>query len=279
MKAIGFLGGQFGDSIISIGLQKVFTQLHPEVEFTFALSKKYSAILPLFNEQSHIKSIHAWEGYDNLWPTQTDREFINEQRFDYLFNPMQAHRDNTWYLRRHQVAEVCHMYGFPEPETNEVTLNRYFTPYNRRDTVALALFPNNGQGVKSMNVERANFIANYLHKQGIKTIQLGTSAEPKIENCPRLDTPYFDSVRHLTGCRFVIAGDTGLSWVASAYKIPILGLYAYGYYHGVETSKNWQPVNPNAEYLEGRSINDIPLEHIAAKIDTLINATQSKSII
>ena len=60
--------------------------------------------------------------------------------------------------------------------------------------------------------------------------------------------------------------DTGMAWVASGYQHPTVGLYAWGYNPVAGTSKNWQPTNPNADYLEAHSVNKISKQDIVAAI-------------
>ena len=61
-----------------------------------------------------------------------------------------------------------------------------------------------------------------------------------------------------------------MSWIASAYKVPTLGMYAYKYHPGSHTSKNWQPVNPNAKYIEADILENISNEEVISILETII---------
>ena len=269
-KAIGFLGGQFGDAITTIAAQKIFLEHNPDFEFTFALSKKYEEIIPLFLNQPHIKNVHLWEGYDSYWPTTNDLEFINNQKFDIVFNPMQG-VIHDWFKSMHQVSLCCARYGLKIPKTNEVSLHKYFEPNeNYKNYVAVSYFANNGQGIKNISIQKINIINNFIKNMGYKIVHLGGCNEPIIDHAINPKLSLFESVRILCSCKLLITTDTAMSWIASAYKIPTIGIYSYAYHPGATTSINWQPVNPNAFYLdsdaaENVSLNDI-LENIEKKL-------------
>jgi len=268
-KAIGFLGGQYGDAITTIAAQNIFAENYPDFDFTFALSKKYEAIMPLFLNQKQIKNIHLWDGYDSYWPTNNDINYIKENNFDIVFNPMQGVIPN-WFETMHQVSLCCARYKLPLPKTDEVTLNRYFEPNNNfKNYIAISPFANNGHGLKALSLERINVITNFLYKKGYKIVHLGSERENTIDNTINPKFNLFESVKILCACKLLITTDTAMSWIASAYKIPTLGLYAYGY-HQTNTSKNWQPIQPNAKYLESYSVNDINMDIILKNIEGIL---------
>ena len=65
----------------------------------------------------------------------------------------------------------------------------------------------------------------------------------------------------------LITGDTGMSWVASAFNQNVIGLYAKKYNFNASTSANWQPTNSKAIYLERDNVNEIPIAEIINAID------------
>ena len=78
----------------------------------------------------------------------------------------------------------------------------------------------------------------------------------------------------MLGTDFLISCDSGMPWVASAYNHPTIGLYSSAYNPMVETTKNWQPVNPNAVYLESNLANNISMYAIVDEINKKIKETQ-----
>ncbi len=270
MKICGFMGGQFGDAIIAQGAVSSIRKLYPDCNFTFALSKKYGGILPLFENQPNIQRTHIWEGYDREWPTEKDTDFLKQEKFDILFHPMAYHKDNLWYLNHHQVTECCNMYNLPAPETNEITLVPSLTPCEVfKNYVGLSLFPNNGKGIKSLSLDKAEIITEFINKKNnCDTVQLAGPDDPFIRSSGHYyKAPYMECVRALLACKLLITGDTGMCWIASALKIPVVGLFATAYYPYAQTSINWQPVNPKAIYLEGRTVDDIPMSSILSVIE------------
>lgn len=267
-KAIGFLGGQFGDAITTIAAQKIFCEDNPDYQFTFALAKKYAGIMPLFYNQPHIHDYHLWEGYDNF-PQQKDIAYLEEQQFDIVFNPMQNVGDERWMNRIHQVQLCCERYGLRIPSSGKINLQRYFEPdYEYRNCVGLSLFPNNGEGIKNLKRDVAQELTKTLVKKGYRVIQLGDAREPTLVGAKKVIASYFDSVKALCACKFLVTGDTGLSWVAAAYDIPVAGFYAYGY-HCATTSINWQPVNAKAIYQERYDAKEFTIEDINSQIESL----------
>ena len=63
-----------------------------------------------------------------------------------------------------------------------------------------------------------------------------------------------------------------MSWAASGFQHPTVGLYAWGYNPVAGTSKNWQPTNPNAVYLESKRASDIKPRDI---IETVVKSVRS----
>jgi len=270
-KAIGFLGGQFGDILTTIGAQRVFSEDFPEYDFTLAVSRKYSEILALFKDQKYIKDLHTWEGYDSSWPTENDINFLKEKKYDMVFNPMQGVGDANWFNKTHQVSLCCERYGLRLPDTNEIFLNKNFKEnLEYKNSICLSVFPNEGIGIKALTLSRAQNLAKILKSKGHRVLQLCGRNDPKIDGAEIVQKSFVEVSEILCCCKLLITGDTSISWIASAYKVPTVGLYAYGYHAGAKTSKNWQPINPNAIYLESETVSGIEDEHI---LRAVLNAT------
>jgi ADP-heptose:LPS heptosyltransferase len=74
----------------------------------------------------------------------------------------------------------------------------------------------------------------------------------------------------MLACDALITVDTAMAWISSGYSFPTLGLYGYEYYPMAQTSKNWQPVNPNAVYVESGKVSDIIVERIEIGLRKLL---------
>ncbi len=114
----------------------------------------------------------------------------------------------------------------------------------------------------------AQWIVDMIRDKGHWVLQIGSPDEPKLDNCSKLDTDYFSSVRNVLGCKGMIMGDSGLNWLLSGYDFPVLGLYSQRYFG--EFLRNIQPLNPNGIYLDAPKISEIPLDLIAQNLDTLL---------
>ena len=109
-----------------------------------------------------------------------------------------------------------------------------------------------------------------INKLGYKAIHLNGPDEPDIPGSVKLNKDWLTSVAVVTRSKLLITGDTGMSWAASGFQHPTVGMYAWGYNPVAETSKNWQPINPNAIYLEAKTTKEIkPKKIIQAVLEKL----------
>jgi ADP-heptose:LPS heptosyltransferase len=269
VKAIGFLGGQYGDAIICQVACRQFKKLHPNSNLTFAVSKKYEAILPfLFNNPS-IDSYHVWDGYDNGWPSGQDSLFANQ--YDGVYHPMATHREDDWYLRRHQTEEVCDMFNLGQPESTQIILNRYFSTLKGDKYVAICPFATTRGSEKSLSINKVLEIESSLEKLGLTAVQVMGENDPQV--CRKyIKTYFFQAIKEISGFKMAICVDTATSWILSGYSHPVVGLYTPSYYHGAKSSKNWQPTNKNAIYLEHETqVNDINTDKIIESVKLILN--------
>ena len=265
------MNGQYGDIIMQEPGLREFIKNNPETKIILGCSQKYKGVLPLYyNYHDNIIGYKIWEGY-NDWPTKADSEYIESQNFDAMFpEKIPVHEQRDWVKYRHITIETALMLGVSATTTN-ITLNTLEGIVKEPKTVALHLFSSLWPGgVRSVGIEKQNIIVNYLISKGYKVYQLSAPHQPKIENTVFVKGSYFDSCKKMLSTDFLITCDSGMPWVASAYNHPMIGLYSFGYNPIVGTTKNWQPVNPNASYLESYFANDIPVNIILDEINKKI---------
>lgn len=267
VKAIGFLAGQFGDVMMGMAAFKSFRTLYPDVHFTLGVGNRYGGIAPLFREQPGIDAVHIWDSYGTEWPNAKDKAYIKDEKFDIIFNGMAPHRDPNWFLRRHQTAEVCHMLGLPESPDRQITLQRWFNLIPAyKDCVAISGFTSFGRS-KSISKEKLIRIVWRIRGLGFVPVQLAGPDDPSLDGVRVVREDYFEAVRIMLSCRLLVAADTGMNWVASAYNHPTVGLMSWGFYPMCSNSRNWQPENRNAVYLEAEHADNIPDEDIYRTLD------------
>lgn len=264
VKAIGFNQGQYGDLCINLIAAKSFKTYFPDSELYFGINKKYESIKEIFYNNTLIDKIHIWDKYDG-WPSKIDEDFIERERFDYVFHAMAHHPEQDWYLKRHQTQELCYMHGLNPPENLQIDLNKYFTTERNSKFIAVNLFAETRGEDKIPSLDRAKEICQLISKMGYTPIQIGLPDQPQICD-KRFVGTFFDTIKFVLSCDLLITVDSAISWIASGYKFPVLGLYSYTYYYGATTSKNWQPINPNAIYLEENIVNNISLDQIEKSI-------------
>lgn len=265
-RAIGFSLGQRGDLVIGTVTARAFKQHFNErgdpYHLTLGVGPQFRDMLPLFHDHPFYDAVHTYSTYDG-WPGPVDTEYLEAAHYDFVFHGMPAIRDD-WFRHGHQAAEVTRLRGLAAPTDLNCVLTRWFDTENRSDWVAFAPFAAwYHKGVeKQFTVERAQQVVDLLVRRGLKVLQLGGPTEPTLNGAVAPQLCYFDSVRAMLSCRALIHSDTGLGWVASAYKHPQLGLYSLRHF-GQEYIAHIQPVNPNGVYLEAAgTVNDIPLDRI-----------------
>ena len=268
--AIGFLGGQFGDCIIEEPTIRAFLAQNPDYNLILACNKKYVDVLKFYQGYSdQIVDLYAYEGYDETWPTEKDREFIREHNVDTVFNAMAQHKNPYWPLYHHQTVECGNMFDI----TVEDPQIRLPLPPNIPDNkkyMAISLFPNNGEGVKALSLQKITDIVVYCKAKGYNILQLNGLHEPKLEGATQTNADFYTAGVAMLGCRMLISCDSSMAWLASAYDFPTVGLYSLAYYPFANSSRMWNPINKNAVYLEDMRAEDIPNEHIFQKIDKLL---------
>lgn len=270
IKAIGFNQGQIGDLVINLIACRAFKENYPDSHLTFGINEKYKTALPIFKNNILIDDFKIWENYDD-WPSKSDKNFLQENKFDFIFNPMPKHRYDDWYLRCHHTEAVCLMHGLTPPKDLQINLNKWFSLDEKyKNCVAITSFSSAG-AIRDIPKNFTNKIINYIHSLGLETIQLG------LKNHPRLNTTYeplggeiFEDVKIALSCKFLLTADTGMNWILSGYQAKVLSLYSCLSYPVYAPLINRAPRNPNAIYLENYNIENINFELIKDSINKIL---------
>ena len=265
------INGQFGDIVMQEPGLRNFIAENPDTKIVLGCTERYSGILPLYeNYHDNIIEFKAWEGYDG-WPTEKDREYIEDQNFDAMYpSQIPTHDQPDWARYRHITEETALMLGV-EAKTTNIEFKMPKDVVREPKTAAVHLFSSKWPGgARSVNIGKQNTIVKYLISKGYKVYQLSGPNQPHIKNTTFVRGTYFESCKKMLSTDFLITCDSGMPWVASAYNHPMIGLYTAMYNPIIGTTKNWQPVNPNAVYLESYSANSIDTETILIEIDKKI---------
>jgi ADP-heptose:LPS heptosyltransferase len=257
IKIIGTNQGQRGDLIMGTVVARAIKDKFPNSHFTLGVNKRYADMVNLFKFHPYIDDTHVWEAYDN-WPGTEDVAYMRNGNFDIVLNPMPQHpNDHCWYnLVEHQTEAACIMNGFSPPKDLSCVLTKYFELKSGfEDSVCISPFT--AWEKKNISVSKWQEIVSYLKNKNIRVIQLGAASEPEIRGAEKQSgLNYFESTRLMLSSRLLICLDGGLSWAASAYKHPTVGLYGY-HYNNLLSPKMYEPLNPNATYLEAYKAEDI----------------------
>jgi ADP-heptose:LPS heptosyltransferase len=258
-KAIGFNLGQRGDLCMNSVVARQLKEQLQDVHLILGIEKKYADTAPLFFNHPHIDSIHIYEGYDD-WPTQEDKKYLINQKFDLIFHGLPNHTRDDWWKFFHQTEEVCLMNGLNKPKSTKCFLTKWFdTEKGFKNFIAFAPFAgfyNKKNNEKTLSFEKAQTIVNDIISLGYNVLQLGGPDEPQLKGAVKINVDYFSNIKNMLSCKALIHTDTGCGWIASAYGFPCVGLYSNQYY-GKEFVKNIQPTNENSIYLDDICCNSI----------------------
>lgn len=267
MRILGFNAGQYGDLAMCVTACQLLKE-NLDCHITFGIGDKYADCKEAFLNNPYIDDIHIWDSYDG-WPKENDRKYIEDSKFDKVFDAMPKHFYDFWYTKWHQTEETCRMHGLPPPKSSQIYLNKYWENIDKyKDYVAVSCLTSFGAS-KSIDIIKIKKIIEYIHSKGLKTIHLNGPNEPDL-GIEKSNCSYFESIKIMSSCKFLLTADTGMNWFASGYKQKVLGLYGYKYYPYCSTSKNWQPTNENAIYLEAEHANNVDNELIFSSIDSII---------
>lgn len=261
IKACGFLAGQFGDLVIQTVACRAFKEQYPDSHLTFAIARKYSAILPLFLHNKYIDDIHIFDGYDD-WPNAVDKEYLDFKKFDIVFNAMAPHTRQDWYNYFHYAAEACLRQGLKPPQDLSYYLEPWFEPYKEDNIVTLSLFPSKGTQLdKTMPMDECEKLCIALKSKGLKPIQLGGKFEVKLANAESPDFSFLEAAKMLRCSKAHITADTAFSSIAAGYQHPCVGFYGLNY-PNMKDCFSHLPVNRNAIYLKNKPVQTVTHEEI-----------------
>ena len=275
--------GQFGDIVMQEPALRKYIQDNPEDKITLGCSVKYASALKLYDGyHKNVKVRKLFLDYDNF-PTEDDVKYFKNEKFDLVTikgdsskieitdkGKLAQHPNPNWATSMHQVVAAGLQQGIDVKDT-QIRFNKTFNINIKEDYICFSLFPNHPKGgVKSFSTQQIAGIVKLINKMGYKAVHLNGPQEPDIEGSIKSNCNWITSVGLITKSELLISGDTGMSWAASGFQHPTVGMYAWGYNPVAGTSKNWQPTNPNAVYLEAKKATDIkPGDIIQAVIKCL----------
>lgn len=274
---IGFNHGQYGDLFIGLTAASVLKSIEPESKLIYSINSKFADCKEAFLCSNHIDDVIIWDKYDD-WPGSNDLSLIDDLREKYpelyLFHPNAIHKQNNWYLYRHQTAENCDMHNLPQPSEEQMNFN-LSKPNNITYGNYITICPFTSFGkIKNLSSNIINGIKNFADKNGISVVQLGAPQDPQINGFHKFEGTYFQSIVKMLGGLFLVSADTGMIWAASAYNHPTMGFYAYGFYSGATTANNWIPKNTNQISFEANYIDNINLSKLPNSLEQIYNSTR-----
>ncbi len=254
--------GQIGDIIGFSATVRRIKELFPESQITFAVSRKYReagellAGLPyvdrlfvteLYFEKLTPDLLHAFECG---WPLDLrgDDEVEEQHRHDLVLETRPRHRRHPWWQYDHQVAEMAHMVGVPEPidlRTEICIPEGTLLPPGTAGKVVLHNDP-------CMDPRKAwpwENVQELVRNLGEGEVVLVGQSGPPVSGAIDLrgQTTLAQAAAVIGACRCYIGIDSGLMWIAGSLQVPVVGLYGTSYIPAYEAIYT---LNPNALYLQ-----------------------------
>ena len=268
--------GQFGDIAMQEPALRQFIKDNPTDKITLGCSIRYAAAMKLYdNYHENVTVRKLFLDYDNF-PTEDDIKYFENEKFDLVTikqgsdkvqhsdkGKLALHPDSNWAEHVHQTIAAGRQQGI-EVEDTQIQFRTKLSALIEDKYVCLSLFPNHPKGgVKSFSRAQIMGIVKLINKLGYKAIHLNGPEEPDIEGSYKSNCSWINSVALATNSELLITGDTGMAWATS-------GLYAWGYNPAAGTSKNWQPTNPNAVYLESKLASQIGSKDIIEQVVSIL---------
>jgi ADP-heptose:LPS heptosyltransferase len=272
-RAIGFLAGWMGDVVMCTAAARSFKAEHPDFELTFAVGKKWANILPLIEGLPYVDKVHAWDG-DVNWPSASDIVYLNQQKYDLVFNPMARHTRQDWYNYFHYVEETCRMLGTPFDGNKQCELVRpqSATKYDSK-FITCSLWASGTQEYKTPKREVLEEVGRWAFSEGYSLVQLGMNDREMsyfVKPTKPFEITEVASIISQSQCH--IAVDCGCGWMASAYKTPTLGIIGREYPDmRIERIGAQNPFNPNAMYINKLSVRDVTAEEIIERLEIILS--------
>ncbi len=267
--------GQFGDIVMQEPALRQYIKDNPSDKVTLGCAMQYASALKLYDDYHENVSVRKlFLDYDNF-PTEDDVKYFENEKFDLVTIKQESnqilksdkgkialHPDSAGATKVHQTVAAGRQQGI-EVTNTQVQFNKKSDLKLDEKYICFSLFPNHPSGgVKSLSNQQITGIVKLINKLGYRALHLNGPGEPDIEGSIKANCTWIESVSLLKNSELLITADTGMSWASSGFKHPTVGLYAWGYNPVAGTSKNWQPTNPNAVYLEERSAADITAKQI-----------------
>lgn len=283
MKKVFFgIPGQYGDIVMQEPALRKYISENPDDKIILGASIRYADALMLYKGyHPNVTTLKVCNSY-NDFPTEDDLRYFENEKIDYF--PMAdsekvsesdrgklfLHSENDWVEKRHQVAETALQLGVNIDTNNvedlKINLGQRLSTTDK--IACISPFPSFPQeGIKSLSAEQIVISVKVLSEMGYNVVHLNGPNEPDIPGTVKANRNWFGSTQVLRHADIYVGGDTGMSWVSSGYNIPTLGIYAWGYHNpSTKTSKNWQPVNPNAIYLEDQAASAVKIKDIVVNL-------------
>jgi len=262
MKVCGpAVHGQIGDLVGNTVFCKALKEIFPNINITFAIGNKYGKSEFLFKENKYIDSTHIWDSYDDF-PSQKDIEFINQKKFDHVFNPKTPHSRQDWYNFYHYCQEWTLMHGVPTASDLSPFLNPWYHKPERKKIITFSTTPSTDLTTqKTLNKKDWEEIFLFVKKNGYTPVEIGGKFSEKFDNCEQPDFTLIEACKTLLDSALHVSIDCGIGWIASGYQKNGIGIYTNSQ---IDMVNPWShmPINKNADYLHYKDIKNIKIEEI-----------------
>jgi ADP-heptose:LPS heptosyltransferase len=274
LKILVGLAGQVGDIAMATVAARQAKAQWPDSHITFAVGLRYRHVADqLVTGLPFIDAIHCWSGYDN-WPDENDIDHISTAKYDLFCPPFPEHTSDSWYNHMHYIHETCMMLGLPAPVDTQITLGYQSTVVRRSEnTITLSLYSLGHQEHKTLDRALVIQLCRWIKDRGLTPLLVG-GGDPEIPGAeligPKLTLQ--QAVDRIVAAKAHVTVDTALSWIASAYQVPTVGLYAINYPDmSLPRVVSHNPTNPHAIYLNKESITQHSLAEITATLEPLLS--------
>jgi ADP-heptose:LPS heptosyltransferase len=254
--------GQIGDIVMFTATARRLKELFPRSQLTFAVSKRYVEAGGLIEGLPYVDQLFVTDLYfermnDAIdlpwhlgWPTDLrgDDEVVQQRAHDIVLETRPRHRRMPWWKYDHQVAELAHSVGVPGPidlATEIAVPTDASVPTEARQKIVM----HNDPAIDTTKAWPWELAEEFVQLFDQNEIVLLGSPGPNVPGTLdfRGRTTLAEAAAIIASSRCYVGIDSGLMWIASSLRVPVVGLYGTSYIAAYEAI---QPRNPRAIYLQ-----------------------------
>lgn len=230
MRGILILTRTLGDIILGNVLVKNIKLQYPEIELDYVIEDKYACLI---EDNPNVKNVIRLKSTNDEWDSVL--KLISSNEYDKIFMAQQTSAtDNMWHQSKQ--FNTKHLLNFYAKKIDVSIVNPELELFVNDENLALAnlgipkpiiaIHTTTLADVKNWS-KFQDLVDALQNKFGCNIIQLGLESDFRLKNVINLALSLKEIMIFFKRrvCNVFVGLDSGLSYVAAAFKIPVIALY------------------------------------------------------